>query len=201
MPRAVLDLQGLQPRPEQSTLSRLSRRHVSGRAACAWREVPADTQVYRNGRPRFIDKMPNNLRHIGPHSPHAAELGDHRCAPRADGLLLREPQAALCARPGIRLQHRGHGALLPHLPRAHGALERGAARDASCECCTRRWSRTSRAAYGGSSTTADSSSSPRASSSTRPPQYTHGELRAGAPADLPARGSISGGTSSPGSGR
>ncbi|HEX2818134.1 MAG TPA: sulfotransferase, partial [Phenylobacterium sp.] len=25
----------------------------------------ADTQVYRSGRPRFIDKMPNNFRHIG----------------------------------------------------------------------------------------------------------------------------------------
>ena len=25
----------------------------------------ADTQVYRTGRPFFIDKMPNNFRHIG----------------------------------------------------------------------------------------------------------------------------------------
>ena len=29
------------------------------------RRYLADTRIYRTGKPRFIDKMPNNFRHIG----------------------------------------------------------------------------------------------------------------------------------------
>ena len=63
-----------------------------------------------------------------PDTPDAAEREDHRRAARADGVLLQQLQAALCQRAGIHLQHRGHRALLPHLPRADAALGSGAPR-------------------------------------------------------------------------
>ena len=61
-------------------------------------------------------------------SADAAEREDHRRAPRADGLLLQQPEAAVRQRPGVHLQHRGHRALLPHLPGADAPLGPGAAR-------------------------------------------------------------------------
>lgn len=65
IPRIVLDLQGRNPDLEnplypgvladlpQSEFRRLGEKYL------------ADTQIYRRGKPRFIDKMPNNFRHIG----------------------------------------------------------------------------------------------------------------------------------------
>ena len=61
------------------------------------------------------------------HSSHVPEGEDHRRAARAHGLLLREPQAAVCARSGVRLQHRRYRPLLPYLPRSDGTLGRRAA--------------------------------------------------------------------------
>ena len=52
----------------------------------------------------------------------AAEREDHRCAPRANGLLLRQLQAAVRPGPGVHLWPRRHRALLPHLPRPHALL-------------------------------------------------------------------------------
>ncbi len=63
--RLVADLQGRDPDPmnprypavlpdiEPDTLRRFGEKYV------------ADTRIYRTGKPRFIDKMPNNFRHIG----------------------------------------------------------------------------------------------------------------------------------------
>ncbi len=63
--RVVLDLQGRDPDLDDprypGALADLSHEDVLrlGEAYLA------DTRVYRTGRPFFIDKMPNNFRHIG----------------------------------------------------------------------------------------------------------------------------------------
>ena len=45
--------------------------------------------AYRKGRPFFIDKMPNNFRHIGSHPSDVAQGDDHRCVRRdPHGLLV-----------------------------------------------------------------------------------------------------------------
>ena len=81
-----------------------------------------DTRVYRTGKPYFIDKMPNNFRHIGlihlilPN----AKIIDARA--RAHGLLFQQSEAIVRLRAGVHLQHRGHRALLPHLSRVDAAL-------------------------------------------------------------------------------
>ncbi len=48
-----------------------------------------DTRTYRSGKARFIDKMPNNFRHIGLIHLMLPNAQDHRRAARADGVLLR----------------------------------------------------------------------------------------------------------------
>jgi tetratricopeptide (TPR) repeat protein len=65
IPRLVLELQGREPNSENprypmvlqdlkpEDFLRLGRKYIS------------DTQVYRTGKPYFIDKMPNNFRHLG----------------------------------------------------------------------------------------------------------------------------------------
>ena len=55
----------------------------------------------RRRAPFFIDKMPNNFAHVGPHPPDAAEREDHRRAPPSARLLLLGLQAALRARPEL----------------------------------------------------------------------------------------------------
>ncbi|MGZ3312891.1 MAG: sulfotransferase [Caulobacteraceae bacterium] len=63
--RAVLDIQGQGPRDERprypdalTQLSAKAFRAMGGRYL-------ADTRAYRTDRPFFIDKMPNNFRHVG----------------------------------------------------------------------------------------------------------------------------------------
>jgi tetratricopeptide (TPR) repeat protein len=65
VPRAVLDLQGYNPdlnNPRYpgclATMSADEFRHLG-------EKYIADTRIYRSDEPRFIDKMPNNFRHIG----------------------------------------------------------------------------------------------------------------------------------------
>ena len=63
--RIAIELQGRDPDPESprypGVLADLSQDDI---AALGARYI-ADTRVYRTDRPRFIDKMPNNFRHIG----------------------------------------------------------------------------------------------------------------------------------------
>jgi len=89
VPRIVMDLQGRDwsldnPRypavlAEMSAedYRRLGEKYLS------------DTRVYRTGKARFIDKMPNNFRHVGLIHLMLPNAKDHRCAARADGLLFR----------------------------------------------------------------------------------------------------------------
>ena len=63
--RIVLDLQGRDPDPDDprypGILADLSRDAI---AALGERYID-DTRVYRTDRPHFVDKMPNNFRHVG----------------------------------------------------------------------------------------------------------------------------------------
>jgi tetratricopeptide (TPR) repeat protein len=65
IPRFVLELQGRDPDFESprypSALAQLPREEYQRFAEKYLR----DTRVYRTGKPRFIDKMPNNFRHLG----------------------------------------------------------------------------------------------------------------------------------------
>ncbi len=65
VPRAVLDLQGYNPdlnHPRYpGCLTTMSKDEIGALGE----KYLADTQIYRTGKPRFIDKMPNNFRHVG----------------------------------------------------------------------------------------------------------------------------------------
>jgi len=81
-------------------------------------------RVYRAASRYFIDKMPNNFRHVGlihlMLRTHASSMQG-----AADGLLLQHFKQ-LSPTAGVHLQHQRHRALLPHLPRAHASLGCGA---------------------------------------------------------------------------
>ena len=65
IPRFVHDLQGREPDLDNprypACLAQLPREAVEQLAT----RYLEDTRVYRTGKPRFIDKMPNNFRHLG----------------------------------------------------------------------------------------------------------------------------------------
>ncbi len=65
IPRFVLELQGREPdleNPRYPAILAELPREAFDQLATRYLE---DTRVYRTGRPHFIDKMPNNFRHIG----------------------------------------------------------------------------------------------------------------------------------------
>jgi tetratricopeptide (TPR) repeat protein len=65
IPRFVLELQGREPdleNPRYPAILADLPREAFVQLATRYLE---DTRVYRSGRPRFIDKMPNNFRHLG----------------------------------------------------------------------------------------------------------------------------------------
>jgi tetratricopeptide (TPR) repeat protein len=65
IPRIVLDLQGRDPDLDDPRYPGV----LAGMQGEAFRRLGEkylrDTRVYRSGKPRFIDKMPNNFRHLG----------------------------------------------------------------------------------------------------------------------------------------
>jgi tetratricopeptide (TPR) repeat protein len=63
--RVVLDLQGRDPDPVDPRYPGVLADMTAEDFRRLGEAYLADTQVYRSGRPRFIDKMPNNFRHIG----------------------------------------------------------------------------------------------------------------------------------------
>jgi len=63
--RIVLELQGRDPDPLQPRYPDVLARLDPDVFAQLARRYLDDTKVYRTGRPHFIDKMPNNFRHVG----------------------------------------------------------------------------------------------------------------------------------------
>ena len=65
VPRIVLDLQGRDPDINTPRYPGVLRDQSADDIARLARRYLNDTRVYRTDTPRFIDKMPNNFRHIG----------------------------------------------------------------------------------------------------------------------------------------
>ncbi|HXA37386.1 MAG TPA: sulfotransferase [Phenylobacterium sp.] len=63
--RAVLDIQGHDPDDDASRYPAALAQMTAQDFTRLGEAYLADTRVYRSGRPVFIDKMPNNFRHIG----------------------------------------------------------------------------------------------------------------------------------------
>ena len=65
IPRIVVDLRGREPEPDNprypAVLAQLSAEDYRRLGA----KYLSDTRMYRTGKARFIDKMPNNFRHVG----------------------------------------------------------------------------------------------------------------------------------------
>lgn len=65
IPRMVLDLQGREPDNENPRYPRVLEELKADDFARLGQKYIGETRVYRTGRPYFIDKMPNNFRHLG----------------------------------------------------------------------------------------------------------------------------------------
>jgi tetratricopeptide (TPR) repeat protein len=65
VPRAVLDLQGYNPDLDNPRYPGCLAAMSAEEVRALGEKYLADTQIYRTGKPHFIDKMPNNFRHIG----------------------------------------------------------------------------------------------------------------------------------------
>jgi tetratricopeptide (TPR) repeat protein len=65
VPRAVLDLQGYDPDLNNPRYPACLAAMSADEFRALGEKYVADTRIYRAGKPYFIDKMPNNFRHIG----------------------------------------------------------------------------------------------------------------------------------------
>jgi tetratricopeptide (TPR) repeat protein len=65
IPRMVLDLQGRDPDSENPRYPRILEELKPEDFLRLGRKYLNDTRIYRSGKPYFIDKMPNNFRHLG----------------------------------------------------------------------------------------------------------------------------------------
>jgi hypothetical protein len=65
IPRLVLELQGREPDSENPRYPAVLQTLTPEEFRRLGEKYISDTRVYRSGRPRFIDKMPNNFRHLG----------------------------------------------------------------------------------------------------------------------------------------
>jgi tetratricopeptide (TPR) repeat protein len=65
VPRAVLDLQGYNPDLNNPRYPKCLMEMPADEIRALGEKYLADTQIYRSGKLHFIDKMPNNFRHIG----------------------------------------------------------------------------------------------------------------------------------------
>ncbi len=65
VPRAVLDLQGYDPDLNNPRYPGCLAAMTVDEFRALGEKYLTDTRIYRVGKPRFIDKMPNNFRHIG----------------------------------------------------------------------------------------------------------------------------------------
>ncbi|MDE2295068.1 MAG: sulfotransferase [Gammaproteobacteria bacterium] len=63
--RIVLELQGREPNPDDPRYPRVLSTMTAAEFRRLGERYLTDTLPYRTGRPHFIDKMPNNFRHIG----------------------------------------------------------------------------------------------------------------------------------------
>jgi tetratricopeptide (TPR) repeat protein len=65
VPRIVAELQGRDPAPDAARYPAVLAQMSAADLRRLGEKYLSDTRIYRTGRPRFIDKMPNNFRHVG----------------------------------------------------------------------------------------------------------------------------------------
>jgi tetratricopeptide (TPR) repeat protein len=65
IPRVVLDLQGYDPDLDNPRYPACLAAMTAEEFRALGARYLADTRIYRHGKPYFIDKMPNNFRHVG----------------------------------------------------------------------------------------------------------------------------------------
>jgi tetratricopeptide (TPR) repeat protein len=65
IPRTVLDLQGREPESDNPRYPRVLKELAPEDFLRLGESYISETRVYRAGKPHFIDKMPNNFRHLG----------------------------------------------------------------------------------------------------------------------------------------
>jgi tetratricopeptide (TPR) repeat protein len=65
VPRVVLDLQGYDPDLNNPRYPGCMATMTADEFRALGEKYLTDTRIYRSGKPRFIDKMPNNFRHVG----------------------------------------------------------------------------------------------------------------------------------------
>jgi tetratricopeptide (TPR) repeat protein len=65
IPRLVLELQGREPESENPRYPRILQELTPKDFLRMGERYIGDTRAYRGAKPRFIDKMPNNFRHLG----------------------------------------------------------------------------------------------------------------------------------------
>jgi hypothetical protein len=65
IPRIVVDLKGREPESDDPRYPALLAQMTPADFRRLGEKYLTDTRIYRTGRARFIDKMPNNFRHIG----------------------------------------------------------------------------------------------------------------------------------------
>ena len=65
IPRIVVDLRGREPEPDNPRYPAVLAQLTAADYRRLGEKYLSDTRIYRTGKARFIDKMPNNFRHIG----------------------------------------------------------------------------------------------------------------------------------------
>jgi len=65
VPRLVVELQGREPETNGLRYPAVLEELAAADFERLGQKYLADTRIYRTGKPRFIDKMPNNFRHLG----------------------------------------------------------------------------------------------------------------------------------------
>jgi len=65
LPRIVVDLKGRDPEPDNPRYPAVLAQMSAEDCRRLGEKYLSDTRVYRSGKARFIDKMPNNFRHVG----------------------------------------------------------------------------------------------------------------------------------------
>ena len=173
IPRLVQELQGREPSTRDPRYPGVLADLERGGLPAARREIPRATPACTApAKPRFIDKMPNNFRHLGlihlmlPN----AKIIDARREPMACCFsnfkqLFASGQQFTYSIEDIARYYRMYVELMAHWDAALPGR--------SCASSTRTWSMTSRATCAASSISAGSISNRAAWSSTRPERTVH----------------------------
>ncbi len=135
--RFVAELQGRDPDTHEPRYPAILERLTAADFTQARREIPRRYPRLPHRQAAIHRQDAEQLQTHRAHSPDSAECQDHRCAARADGVLLQQFQAAVRIRAGVHLRHRGYRPLLSQLCAADAPLGRRLAGQGACGFSTR----------------------------------------------------------------